>query len=99
MLSVLHAPVRRCVLVLGGAPPATTIYLFWVAVDEATGYRVKVGTTSMQATGDTYDSPVGLVSNIELPLASGTYYARTVVIGGAHDGELTAGGEQEVTVA
>lgn len=74
------------------------VNLIWAAVDGATSYVVKVGTTSMQATGDTYDADVGNVMFATLSLSTGTYYARTVVVGGAHDGELTTGGEQQVVV-
>ena len=97
MLSVLHAPVRRCVLVLGGSPPATEIAFFWEAVEEATGYRLQLGTATTLT--DVYDSPVGNVLTAYVPLAAGTYFSRTMVMGGAHDGELTDGGEQEFTVA
>ena len=76
------------------------VAFFWEAADEATSYVLKVGTTTMQATGDTYDANVGNVLTESVLLVVGlTYYARAVVVGGAHDGELTAGGEQEVTVA
>lgn len=92
MLSVLHAPVRRCVLVLGGAPPTTEVAFIWSAVVGATSYVLQVGTATTLS--DVYNSNVGNVLSAYLPLASGLYYSRVVPVGA---GSTTD--EQEVTVA
>lgn len=92
MLSVLHAPVRRCVLVLGGAPPATAVYFVWAAVEDATSYVLQIGTATTLS--DVYNSNVGNNLSAEVPLASGTYYSRVVPQGAG-----SATDEQEVTVA
>ena len=92
MLSVLHAPVRRCVLVLGGSPPATTVYFVWAAVESATSYVLQIGTATTES--DVYNSNVGNVLTADVPLASGTYYSRVVPVGA---GSTTD--EQEVVVA
>ena len=92
MLSVLHAPVRRCVLVLGGAPPATAVYFVWDAVDGATSYVLSIGPSTGSYT--TYNSNVGNNLSAGVPLAAGTYYWIATPQGA---GSATA--EQTVTVA
>jgi hypothetical protein len=78
---------------------SVTVPFFWDAVAGATSYILIVGTTPMQSVGDVHNDNVGNVLTHDVVLPSGrTYYGRSVVVGGAHAGELTAGGEQPVTV-
>jgi hypothetical protein len=101
-LLLLGATVRRSRAAPGAyVPPITGFHevaWFWDAASGATSYVLKVGTTSMQTTSDTYDANVGNVLTHYLSLQSGTYYGRAVIVGGPHNGELTAGGERAVTV-
>jgi hypothetical protein len=73
-----------------------TFTAVWDAVSGATSYVVQAGT----ATGlsDIYNANVGDALTATLTIPIGTYYTRAVVVGGAHNGELTTGGEQVVTV-
>ena len=92
MISVLHRPEMRCVLVLGGSPPTTEVAFIWDAVVGATSYVLQVG--SATTLSDIYDSNVGNVLTSYLPLATGTYYSRVVPVGA---GSTTD--EQTVVVA
>ena len=78
MLSVLHAPVRRCVLVLGGAPPVAEggLACVWDAQAGATSYVLQVGAATTES--GVYNSDVGNKLGITLPLSAGTYYWRVV---------------------
>ena len=91
MISVLHRPERRC-----GAPPLTLFAFTWAVVSGATSYVLQIGTATTLS--DVYEANVGNVLQASVALRSGTYVSRTVVVGGAHDGELTLNGEQPVTV-
>ena len=94
MLSVLHAPVRRCVLVLGGAPPS--VKAGWRVVWDA-----QVGSDELRAaSGHGHDRERRLQQRrgeravgVTLPLAAGTYYWRVVPQGA---GSTTV--EQTVTL-
>ena len=94
MLSVLHAPVRRCVLVLGGAPPVIEggAGFAWDAQAGATSYVLQVGAATTES--GVYNSDVGNVLGVTLPLAAGTYYWRVVPQGA---GSTTV--EQSFTLA
>ena len=74
----------------------TEIALFWEAVAGATSYVAQVGTATTLS--DTFNANVGNLLTTVVLVPAGTYYTRTVVVGGAHAGELTTGGEQTVTV-
>ena len=95
-MSLRHGPFG--VKLWSSIVTTTTVAFTWSAVAEATSYVLKIGTSSMQANGDTHNTNVGNTLAHDVVLSTGTYYARTVVVGGAHDGELTAGGEQVVTI-
>ena len=79
------------------AAPTTEIASFWAAVDGATSYVLQVGT--LTTLSDVYNENVGNVLTAFVLLPAGTYFIRSIVVGGAHDGELTTGGEQQVVVA
>ena len=91
ILAILQRPELRCVLVLGGSPPATTVYFTWAAVDGATSYVLQIGAATTES--GVYNSNVGNVLVAAVPLASGTYYSRVVPQGA---GDTTA--EQTVVV-
>jgi hypothetical protein len=79
------------------AGSGATVAFVWDAVTGATSYVLQVGTATGQS--NTHDANVGDNLAHDVALAAGTYYSRTVVVGGASDGELTAGGERGIVVA
>lgn len=80
----------------GWAVEGAGIAFAWDEVEGATSYVLQIGSATGQS--DVVNTNVGYVRAKTVLLGVGTWYARVVVVGGAHDGELTPGGEQEVTI-